>query len=49
MAMRAFLSFEIQRINTRITWFEAKWNIIRNAVNKFIRNPVHPLVRNLEN
>ena len=40
MAIREFLRFEIHRIRTGISWFETKWNIIRNAVNQFIRNPI---------
>ena len=43
MAIRAFLRFEIHRIRTGISWFETKWNIIRNAVNQFIRNPIYVL------
>ena len=43
MAIRAFLRFEVHRIRTGISWFETKWNIIRNAVNQFIRNPIYVL------
>ena len=43
MALRAFLRFEIQRIKTGITWFELKLSITRNAINKFIRNPMYSL------
>ena len=39
MAIRAFLRFEVYRIRTGISWFETKWNIIRNAVNQYMRNP----------
>ena len=41
MAIRAFLRFEVCRIRKGISWFEAKMNIVRNAVNQYIRNPVH--------
>jgi putative transposase len=41
MAIRAFLRFEVCRIRKDISWFEAKMNIVRNAVNQYIRNPVH--------
>jgi hypothetical protein len=40
MATRAFLRFEVYRISTGITWFETKWSITRNAVNKYIKNPI---------
>lgn len=43
MALRAFLRFEIQRIKTGITWFEAKLGITRNAVSQYIRNPIYQL------
>lgn len=43
MALRAFLRFEIQRIKTGITWFEAKLSITRNAVSQYIRNPIYQL------
>jgi putative transposase len=41
MAIRAFLRFEICRIRKGISWFEAKMNIVRNAVNQYIKNPEH--------
>ena len=41
MAIRSFLRFEVCRIRKGISWFEAKMNIVRNAVNQYIRNPVH--------
>ena len=41
MAIRAFLRFEVQRIKTGISRFETKWNIIRNAVNQYIRKPIY--------
>ncbi len=44
MTIRAFLRFEVQRIKTGITWFEAKWNIKRNAVNQFLRKPIYILI-----
>ncbi len=28
---------------TGISWFETKMNIVRNAVNQYIRNPHEPL------
>jgi putative transposase len=43
MAIRAFLRFEMHRITIGITWFETKWNITRNAVNRFIRKPIYTL------
>jgi hypothetical protein len=33
MAIRAFLRFEIHRINTGINWFKTKWSITRNLLN----------------
>jgi putative transposase len=39
MAIKAFIRLEIHRIRTGISWFETKYNIIRNAVNHYIRNP----------
>ena len=43
IVIRAFLRFEMQRIRTGITWFEAKYRIVRNAVNQFIRKPIYSL------
>lgn len=43
MSIRAFLRFEVQKIRTGITWFETKWNITRNAVNQFIKEPIYTL------
>jgi putative transposase len=43
MAIREFLRFELQRIRTGITWFEAKWSITRSAVNRFIRKSIYIL------
>jgi len=43
MAIRAFLRFEIQRITTGITWFEAKLSITRSAVSQYIRKPIYEL------
>ena len=40
LAIRAFLRFEVHRIKTGISWFETKMNIIRNAVNQYIRKPI---------
>jgi len=37
MAVRAFLRFEMRRIRTEITWFEANLSIARNAVNQYIK------------
>jgi hypothetical protein len=44
MAIRAFLRFEVHRIKTGIPWFETKVNIIRNAVNQYIRKPIYLLL-----
>jgi hypothetical protein len=43
MAIRTFLRLEVQRVRTGISWFEAKWDVIRGAVNQFIRNPIYTL------
>lgn len=43
MSVRAFLRFEIQRVRTGISRFETKWSITRNAVTKFIKNPIYAL------
>ena len=43
MAIRAFLRFEVRRIRIGVSWFETKMNIIRNAVNQYIRKPIYLL------
>ena len=40
-ALRAFIRLEWHRFQTGITWFEAKWNIIRDAVRAYLLNPVY--------
>jgi putative transposase len=38
-ALRAFVRLEYNRFTTGISWFEAKWSIIRSAVRDYLKNP----------
>jgi len=42
-ALRAFVRLEWHRFRTGVSWFEAKWNVIRNAVRAYLRNPLYNL------
>lgn len=39
LAIRAFLRLEIHWFTTGISWFEAKVNIVREAVRSYLANP----------
>ncbi len=41
LALRAFLRLEWHRYRTGVSWFEAKWGIIRQAVRAYLANPVY--------
>jgi putative transposase len=43
LALRAFVRLEWHRYRTGISWFEAKWGIIREAVRAYLANPVYNL------
>lgn len=38
-ALRAFVRLEWHRFHTGVSWFEAKWGIIRDAVRAYLSNP----------
>lgn len=40
-ALRAFVRLEWHRYTTGVTWFQAKWGIIRDAVRAYLGNPVY--------
>jgi putative transposase len=40
LAIRAFLRLEAYRIRTSVSWFEAKTNIIRDAIRAYLVHPV---------
>ena len=42
-AVRAFVRLECHRFHTGVSWFEAKWSIIREAVRNYLSNPRHQL------
>jgi hypothetical protein len=39
LALRAFVRLEWHRFTTGVSWFQAKWGIIRDAVRAFLANP----------
>lgn len=39
LALRAFVRLETHRFTTGVTWFEAKWDIIRDAVRDYLSKP----------
>lgn len=43
LALRAFLRLEVHRLRTGISWFEAKGNVIRNAVRSYLADPAYTL------
>ena len=43
-ALRAFIRLEWHRFHTGISWFEAKWSIIRDAVRAYLSNPRYRLL-----
>jgi putative transposase len=42
-ALRAFVRLEYHRYTTGWSWFEAKWSVIREAVRKYLANPLYTL------
>jgi putative transposase len=40
---RAFVRLEYHRFTTGVSWFTAKWGIVREAVRADLRNPTHLL------
>jgi hypothetical protein len=42
-ALRAFVRLEWHRFTTGESWFAAKWGIVRDAVRKYLANPIYLL------
>lgn len=42
-ALRAFVRLEYHRFTTGVSWFEAKWAIIRHAVRRYLERPLYRL------
>ena len=42
-AIRAFVRLEYHRFTTGVSWFEAKWSIVREAVRAYLSNPRYRL------
>jgi hypothetical protein len=42
-ALRAFVRLEWHRFRTGVSWFEAKWAVIRDAVRSYLSNPSYRL------
>lgn len=43
LALRAFVRFEWHRFRSGVSWFEAKWDIVRDAVRAYLANPRYNL------
>ena len=43
MALQAFLRLEVHRLRTGISWYQAKSDIIRAALRKYLANPAYLL------
>jgi len=43
LAVRAFVRLEWHRFTTGVSWFEAKWAVIRDAVRAYLKNPAYRL------
>jgi putative transposase len=43
LALRAFVRLEWHRYSSGVSWFEAKWSIIRQAVRAYLANPLYNL------
>ena len=41
LALRAFIRLEWHRFRSGVSWFEAKWGIIRDAVRAYLANPLY--------
>ncbi len=42
-ALRAFVRLEYHRFTTGVSWFTAKWTIIRDAVRRYLKRPTYRL------
>jgi putative transposase len=42
-ALRAFVRLEYHRFTTGVSWFAAKWGIVRDAVRKYLADPTYTL------
>lgn len=42
-ALRAFVRLEYHRFTTGVSWFEAKWSLVRDAVREYLSNPRYRL------
>jgi hypothetical protein len=42
-AIRAFVRLEYHRFTTGVSWFEAKWGIVREAVRRYLEQPLYRL------
>ena len=43
VAIRAFVRLEYHRFTTGISWFQAKFDIVREAVRRYIASPLYDL------
>jgi len=43
LALRAFLRLECHRLQTSVSWFEAKRQIVRDAIRAYLANPSYQL------
>jgi putative transposase len=43
LAVRAFVRLEWHRFTTGVSWFEAKWQVIRDAVRRYLADPTYKL------
>jgi hypothetical protein len=43
LALRAFVRLEYHRFTTGVSWFAAKWAIVRNAVRQYLADPQYRL------
>ena len=43
LALRAFVRLEFHRFQSGITWYEAKWSIVHDAVRAYLSNPKYNL------
>jgi putative transposase len=39
LALRAFVRLEVHRLSTGISWYEAKWDIVREAIRAYLARP----------
>lgn len=43
LALRAFVRLECHRFHSGVSWFEAKWGIVRDAVRDYLARPIYRL------